>query len=303
MVPVGGGKAVVRVAFPPGGRTLLTWHADDAVRLWDLKSGDPEPLSGPQGSAAALSDDARRLFTLDGTGSGQVWDLETGKADGPPLKLEQDMSRAAVSADGRRLALVAPDGGVRVWDAAAAKWLHDPVSSRPAVRHVALSPDGERVATAGGDQTIQVWRVGTDQVVDIWSRSGAVTDLRFSPDGRWVIAGNGEGERVWDAATGQALTPPLRQGSPFAGALYGADGREVVTLSRGGVVCVWGLPPPPEAGDERSPEEALAAVGSVDEIAALARLLASGRINREQRREPLDGKALRDAWVALHPGS
>jgi hypothetical protein len=138
-------------------------------------------------------------------------------------------------------------------------------------------------------------------VLDIRSRGGAVTDVRFSPHGRFVIAGDGDGERVWDAATGQALTPPLRHGAPIAAALCGTDGGQVVTLGRGGTVCVWELPHPDAAGGLPSPQEALADSGSVDEIVAVARLLAAARINREQRREPLDDKALRDAWRAQHP--
>jgi hypothetical protein len=51
-----------------------------------------------------------------------------------------------------------------------------------------------------------------------------------------------------------------------------------------------------------SPEEDLAEHGSVDEILAVARLLAAGRINPAHQREALDEKALHDTWAALHPG-
>ena len=39
----------------------------------------------------------------------------------------------------------------------------------------------------------------------------------------------------------------------------------------------------------------------MDEILALARLLDSGRINEQQKREALNEKAVRDAWATLHP--
>jgi WD40 repeat protein len=299
-VPVDQGEAVVRVAFPPGGGTLLTWHAGGAVRLWDLASGEIAPRPDHWEKAAALSDDARWLLTTDGDRKGQVWDLTTGKAAGPPLALEQAVDRAAISADGRRLALVAPDGGVRVWDGTAAKWLHGPAPSQQSAGPVDISPDGERVVTAAGP-TIRVSQVAGGEALDIRWR-GSVTDVRFSPDGRLVIARNDDGERIWDAVTGRAVTPPLRQGAPFTGAWCGAAGREVVTVGRTGIVCVWQLPPPDEAGGAPSPEEALADSGSVDQILAVARLLAAARIDQEQRREPLDKQALHDAWTALHPG-
>ena len=45
--------------------------------------------------------------------------------------------------------------------------------------------------------------------------------------------------RLWDAATGQALTPPLKHESEVLGAAFDADGRRVLTWSEDGTARLW----------------------------------------------------------------
>jgi WD40 repeat protein len=251
-----GGRRVVGMAFGPDGRSLLLRHADGSARLWDL-TGEPAllPVTWGDASVAAVSDGGRWLLTVSTDHSARVWDLDNRTADGPPLALDGAVSRAAISADGRRLALVGEGGDLRVRDLAGARWFRAPASPGRDVSHVAFSPDGEQVVTAAGGPSVRLWRPTTGEVLDMGSRGAVFADAQFSPDGRLVVAGGGSEVRVWDAATGRPLTPPLRHGAPFAGAASGADGGRLVTLTRGGTVCVWGLPHPPEPADDPSPEE------------------------------------------------
>jgi WD40 repeat protein len=383
------GGRVVGMAFGPDGRSLLLRYADGSARLWDVAS-EPGPLPAPWSGAsvAAVSDGGRWLLTIDADHAARVWDLANRTAAGPPLPLDGAVRRAAISPDGRRLALLGEDGDLRVRDREGARWFRAPASPGRVVSHVAFSPDGEQVVTAGGGPWVRLWRPVKGEVLDVSSRGAAFTDAHFSPDGRLVIAGAGTEVHVWEAATGRPLTPPLRHGAPFAGAASVADGGRLITLTRQGTVCVWGLARPPEPGDDPSPEELAADRGAglvtlgrrttirvshsalspdgrrliaagedgsvrvwdvaadeplappwqpgravnavcfraggdqavvaqeggptltwdltpdgrpVDELLALARLLASAEINRNQQREALDDRAFRDAWAARHP--
>jgi tetratricopeptide (TPR) repeat protein len=61
----------------------------------------------------------------------------------------------------------------------------------------------------------------------------------FSPDGRRVVTAGGQTARVWDAAMGQPVTPPLNHYSVVEDAAFSPDGRRVVTASADGTARVW----------------------------------------------------------------
>src|SRR5262249_50615089 len=75
----------------------------------------------------------------------------------------------------------------------------------------------------------------------LWFHDETVTDISFSPDGRWVLtAGDGHTARVWDAATGQPrFDPPLRHDAAILRASFSPDGKRIVTASADGTARVW----------------------------------------------------------------
>jgi WD40 repeat protein len=72
------------------------------------------------------------------------------------------------------------------------------------IRAVAFTPDGTRYATAGDDKRIGIWAAGTGKFL-FWlhaedglsAHQGAVTSLRFCPDGQLVSAGRDHALKVW----------------------------------------------------------------------------------------------------------
>src|SRR5262245_32880687 len=75
----------------------------------------------------------------------------------------------------------------------------------------------------------------------LWFHDGAVTDVTFSPDGRWVLtASDDHTARVWDAATGNPrFDAPLRHDAAVLRASFSPDGDRVVTAGADGTVRVW----------------------------------------------------------------
>jgi WD40 repeat protein len=92
-----------------------------------------------------------------------------------------------------------------------------------------------------------------------------VLEVAMSDDGRFIAtACSDRSARVWDAATGDPITPPLphRKEVDQVGFL---PGRRVFTVSRDGVAQVWDLP------EERRP---------LIELTRLATVLAGRRLNQ-----------------------
>ena len=70
--------------------------------------------------------------------------------------------------------------------------------------------------------------------------AGPVYTARFGRDGtRFVTASRDRTARVWDAATGQPVTPPLRHAGPVMTAELSPDGMRVVTASDDHTARLW----------------------------------------------------------------
>jgi WD40 repeat protein len=104
------------------------------------------------------------------------------------------------------------------------------------VRDPAFSPDGRRVAFLRSG-ALQVWDLVTGKSISLPSR-GPRIELRviidsrsvFSPDSRRVLTiFDKTTVRVWDAATGQPLSPPLLHKAEVSYASFSPDGQRVVT--------------------------------------------------------------------------
>jgi WD40 repeat protein len=75
----------------------------------------------------------------------------------------------------------------------------------------------------------------------LWFHAADVTDVRFSPDGRWVLTASADHTaRVWNVATGAArFETPLQHDQSILRASFSADGAHIVTASADGTARVW----------------------------------------------------------------
>jgi WD40 repeat protein len=166
------------------------------------------------------------------------------------------------------------------------------------VHEVVFSSRAERIVTVGNGPMAQVWQVETGQLQVVLPRlDSPLTHYRYSADERLILLGDGKGgARVWDLATGRSRTPPLCHGSHLAAAAFHQDGRQLVTLNTQGAAYFWQLPGYSEDDDGRSrdlsPEER-----PVDDLVALAQVLAGARIDEMQRRRLLPANAIYSAWT------
>jgi WD40 repeat protein len=234
-VPVTG--PVSRLAFSPDGGRLLVL-ADGVVTIHAMGGASPGKVTVRQPEAvtqAAWAADGRRVLTAGTDGTARAWDAVTGKV--APAVKHPGLSAVAMSADGTRLATGAADGSVQVWDAATGQRGPAFVAAG-AVRVVAFSPAGDRLLAAGGPAA-RVWDLAGGPVREL-AHHEEVSDAVFAPDGRAVATASADDSaRVWDAATGQPLTPGLRHGSDVYHVTFAPDGRRVATGGDDDTARVW----------------------------------------------------------------
>ena len=109
--------------------------------------------------SAAFSPDGKRIVTASEDKTARLWDAETGKPIGEPLKAMRDRCvSAAFSPDGKRIVTASADKTARLWDAETGKPIGEPLKAmtdrvyergvqprRQAHRHRVCGQDGAAV--------------------------------------------------------------------------------------------------------------------------------------------------------------
>ncbi len=269
-------RPVYHVAFSPDGRYVVATSgnlhyvspARGEARVYDIVSGKevfptlkhPLPVY-----SAAFSPDGRRLVTGCGghvevgprmsrtAGEARVWDARTGKPLTKALQHETWVRHAIFSADGRQLiTLCGPYDnftGAQVWDLATQKQA-GPAVNPNRVHHLALDPDLRRLAVGSwmdahvldlftGLPLTPLMKHGLKEIAK-GARRGGVNHTAFSADGKRLATASGDDTaRVWDAVTGQAITPSLKHNDKVNQVVFSPDGKWVLTASDDETARIW----------------------------------------------------------------
>jgi WD40 repeat protein len=244
------------IALSPDGKRLAAVGRDkDTLQVWDAATGEElRTMKSPKGAAysIAFSPDGTRLTTAGGGyGLVQVWDAVGGKV---LLTIETDFNVAdvAFSPDGTRLAAGGMTG-LKLWDAATGQELASLPTRARMVNSVAFSPDGKLLAAGGSwDRQAEVWDLATGRRL-FTVRTGGVTRLTFSPDGRWLVTASwddrggrslGDTVEVWEAATGRQLLNLQGKIEEVHSVALSPDGTRLAAGDRDGTVRVWQVADP-----------------------------------------------------------
>ncbi len=235
------------VAFSPDGRWVLTASSDGTVRVWDAVSGEARfetPLEHTSHIFhASFSPDGRRIVTASADPTACIWDAVSGQLIHRLHGHKDAVRDAHFSPDGSQVVTASDDTTARVWDAATGKeLLLTPLSHGKAVVRASFDLDGKHILTASEDGSARVWQLDNNsaKVVAQMRQDAALIDACFDPHCRRVATACEDGTaRVWDAATGKAITIPLRHFGPVNYVTFSPDGRWVATAGADLKAWVW----------------------------------------------------------------
>ena len=224
----------------PNVRNANTYNT---LRVWNSSTGEERGTSMAHDDdigAVSWSADGRFVLTASGN-MVRIWNAGAGRLETPPLYAPDQVLDAWFSPDGKRvIAVVVNRAGVDLsaepglrtfalnpsgpekdtlykpqtaltWDAALADSLAAEWSQEPWVLDAKFSPDGRRVVTTSGTAA-QIWDASTHELKGTLPMDDVPVCAVFSRDGgRLLLVSNYEkSARVWDVATCQAITPPIR---------------------------------------------------------------------------------------------
>jgi WD40 repeat protein/tetratricopeptide (TPR) repeat protein len=226
------------VRFHPRSEQLaVACRYDSAVQVWDLKTGTViRELPHPRNvvSEAAWSPDGRLLAVACEHPDNRVhvWDVEAGKLLGALEGHKGGVWQVAFHPHTDLLVSFGWDGKTRLWDF---RWGRELLAVDGAF--IRFGRDGRHLAFRNGRQ-VGLWEVTTaDECRPLhWHdpKELPVHSSAFSPDGRLLAAGSGDGVRLWDPATGRLVAAMRELGDTDTVAFDPRSG-DLVTCTRRGV--------------------------------------------------------------------
>jgi WD40 repeat protein len=256
---------VMLLQFAPAGNILAVASVSN-ITLVEVPSGkvlhqlevNEENFKRAQG--LSFSADGKTVAVgMYGAGSNKrakafVWDVASGKSLGEVEVAQNNGCSTALSPDGKTLATwgrhvarmvdedETPVHTIQLWEVATGKELRRIDTERPGVVITAgaFAPDGKTFIVGSGSALFQVFDPHSGKEVRRFAgRRAVVSSLRFSPDGRLLVAG-GEGTiQAWRTTDGKRLS--LSAGPKLRVLSYAFPGGDhVIALSGAGQsLMVW----------------------------------------------------------------
>ncbi|TWU02539.1 protein kinase domain-containing protein [Stieleria varia] len=243
-------SGVLAIRFSPDGHLLATGRRGGHVEFWNYQTGEATAHWRSNYSAVtalAFSPDSKRLACSGWSTDIQICDTGTGK-ELIVLKGAGQILSVAFQRDGQRLVSGGNDQAVHVWDTNSGKLLRVFKGHTHDVASIVVHPDDARIISCARNRMIKIWDASSSQESILLSgQQKTVSDMKFSPDQRWLACvdtavwnvGDPGAVQFWNTTTlakSHRLTGHTGAVNSFA---FSPDGISIATASEDRTVMIW----------------------------------------------------------------
>lgn len=197
--------AFIRFDFHPNGQSVITASKDTQLRVWN-------------------------------TADGKLSDILKGH--------KKPISAVRYSADGALLLSGSEVGQLKLWSSADGTTIKSWEGHKQRVTSIAFAPKAPYVATTSEDGKIKVWSTQDGTLKKEWCLEEAGYTVQFSPDGKWLTVGTGNGKvrifQVQDWQHAKTLQGPFFSTTSLK---WSSNTKRLIASFENGDVHFWSIQP------------------------------------------------------------
>jgi Ftsk gamma domain/WD domain, G-beta repeat len=223
------GGCVGSVSVTADGRRAVSGGLHEAVRMWDLASGEClQMLQGHRDrvTSASVTADGRRVVSGGEDRTVRVWDPESGKCLQVLVGHSDQVTSVSVTTDGKRAVSGSEDRTVRMWDLETGECLRMLTGHSRGIESVSVTADGRRAVSGGADRTLRMWDLESGECVAVFIATAPVLALATTSSQSLIMA----------TSSGEVLVAEVRNlavGPPLSVAVDSSDAAHEAALRRG----------------------------------------------------------------------
>ncbi len=241
------GDFVARARFTPDGTRIVTCSYDGRGRIWDRATGAliADLVHDDPVVRLAMDRLGETVVTASYDGTASLWNAHTGAKRVTLHDRDVALQGAVITPDGALVVTIAQDDVVQLWDARGTR-----LQTLQGVPHTitgfhtgdpgAITGDGARLAVGDSAGTIRIWDLASRrQLYAIAAATGPINELRFSRDGKRLVAASDDNTAVVVDVTRGQRTLTLRHRQRVNAADFSPDGHLVATVSNDRTAALW----------------------------------------------------------------
>lgn len=229
--------AVKEARFSPDGRYVVT-SGFDTTQVWDLDTKQTVITYDGATEDVSFSPDSRYVATASLNDVARVWRI-ADQEEVAQISHDGSIHRVRFSADSRYVA-TAGSNGVRVWD----------LDNNQETTRIARGPvyklnfgsKNHLLVIAGLDGDATVWDIKNDRAAAHIPHSRAISDVSFSPDGRYVATASSDNTAAVLNFEEGKVAAYIEHGGTLKDVSFSPDSRYVaVSGEQSAVAQIWDL--------------------------------------------------------------